>query len=146
MKKLMKTLLAVIMIACFAVMSTACISGKPEKVKAKLEKADYMVMQTTNETEIAAALASMLGSDADAENVECFMMASKGEDGIFIVFCKDSKTAREIKKDAKEYLKEMKEAAEKIGGEAEEELKDVKVGKNGKVVYFGNKAAIKAAR
>lgn len=138
MKKLMKTLLAIMMIACFAVMSTACINSNWRRVKDKLEKEGYEVENTTSEYIIKFYLEE-LGIYIDADEVECAMTAEKGDKFIYILFCESFSAARDAKKDAKDFLELLIE-------EDSSEFEDYKVGRDGKVVYFGHKDAIKAAK
>ena len=138
MKKVMKTLLAVIMIACFAVMSTACINSNWRRVDDKLEKEGYEVEKTTNENYIKGYLEEF-EIHIEADEVECAMAAYKGDKFIYILFCESFSAARDAKKDAKDFLELLIEANSS-------EYEDYKVGRDGKVVYLGHKDAIKAAK
>lgn len=147
MKKLLKSLLAVMLIAMMALSFTSCgVSKTPEKAEKKLEKAGYTVEITEDEA-TRAMIAEMY--DLKAEDIECVLYASKGDENVSIIYCANAKAAKKIHSELKKEMKEAKEALEKLSGtlkeEAEKELKKIKYGRSGKAVYQGTKAGVKAA-
>ena len=147
MKKLLKSLLAVMLIAMMALSFTSCgVARTPEKAEKKLEKAGYTV-ETTDDEATRTMVAEMYG--LKAEDIEVLLTASKGDEYVSIIYCTNAKAAKKIAKELKKEMKEAKEAAEKLSGtlkeEAEKELKNTKYGRSGKAVYTGTKAGVKAA-
>ncbi|MBR2337182.1 MAG: hypothetical protein IKA61_04465 [Clostridia bacterium] len=124
MKKLLKSLLAVMLISMMAISFTSC-APKAEKVKENLEKAGYTVMLFE-------------GDDAEEydEGVTAVLTAVKGLDyknSITIVWYANADDAKKAEEEAKEELKEMGD-----------EGADYVVKRSGKCVWMGHKDAVKA--
>lgn len=136
-------ILALLMVAVLAVgVLAACAPNKdPDKAKAALEKNGYTVYKTSGYGENLVSAA--LGGDAD---VDCTVIGSKkvtvdGKDdyiGVSIIYYKTTDAAKKAYDEAKaEYDKEKEKDADSV--------KDIKIGRSGKMVYSGNKEAVKAA-
>lgn len=148
MKKLLRSLLAVMLIAMMAVSFTSCgVAKNPDKAEKKLDKAGYEVMVIDDEASLNY-FAKMY--DLEDGDIECIVRATKGDDEyVQIIYCANAKAAKaiykEIKKEMKEYKEEIKDLEGDEKKEAKEALKDMKYGKSGKVVYSGSKKGVKAA-
>lgn len=140
MKKFIKSVFLFLMVAVVAVTASGCISSDYTKVKEKLEKAEYSVSETTNDLAISGACVGLaaMGVEVDDSKIVCIMSAAKDDAGIQLYFCEDSATAKSLEEQLKEIIDELKEEAE--------DDEDFKLGRNGKVVYYGNEQAIKDAR
>lgn len=138
-KKFFRSLVAMMLVCLMAISFTSCgISKNPEKVKEKLEKKDYSVILNTLD----------LG---DLSKCEATLTASNGDESIQIFWYKEAEDAREAYEEYKEaYEKAKDEIKDMDDGEAkdkaEETLKNTGYGKSGKVVWFGTKKAIRAAK
>ena len=147
MKKLLRSLLAVMLIAMMAVSFTSCgVAKDPDKAEKKLDKAGYDVMMTDDEATLAmyAKMYDLEGSD-----LECVLMAEDGDEFVYIIYCANVKAAKKIEKELKKQMKEAKEEIAELEGdekkEAKEEFNKIKWGRSGKVVYQGTKKGVKAA-
>lgn len=126
------SIVLVMMLSCLA----SCFGGPnadPDKAEEALKDNDYDVEVIDNEIALA-----LLGLSDDVDNIECVIMASSEEDrddGIFIFYFEE-------KEDADNAFESLEEYAE----EAMEDNDDIVIKKSGKMVYFGTKAAVKAAR
>ena len=142
----MKTTLRILALCMVAVLLVgalaACAPNKdPDKAKAALEKNGYTATKASgNLTNAASAL---FGGEAD---VDCYVTGMKkvtvdGKDdyiGVSIVYYKTTDAAKKAYEDLKaEYDKEKEKDADSV--------KDIKIGRSGKMVYSGNKDAVKAA-
>lgn len=143
----MKTTLRILALCMVAILMVgalvACAPNKdPDKAKAALEKNGYTAAKTSGN--LANAASALLGGDAD---IDCTVSGMKkvtvdGKDdyiGVEIVYYKTKEAAQKAYEDLK---KEYDEAKEKDA----DSVKDVTYGKSGKMVYYGNKEAVKAAR
>jgi len=127
------------LITCFALFGTACRINKDWRdVEEKLIDENYEVQATTSETYIEYYLEDF-NLDDFAKDVECVMMAEKGSKCIFIVFCEDRATAKDIKSEAEDMVEDVADMMD-----IDED--DLKLGRDGKVVYLGHKDAVKAAK
>lgn len=138
MKKLLKTTLAIMLIACFAIMSTACkIDQDWMDVEEKLLSKRYTVECVTDVDDIKQ-IAEDGESEVKAEDIECIMIAIKGTKFIAIVFCYYEDTAEILYDEAVD---------EKVDREIARELRiksdDIEYGVDGRVVYVGLKDAVK---
>ena len=145
MKKVIKIVSAIALSLCLLVCATGCVSNNWGRAKEKLEGAGYNVSATVNtgnvtsKTAIATALSVCSGKiNASTDPIDAYVYASLEGKVIHIFYCKDGETATELK----EAIDANKASLIKTYSMAEE---DAKVGKFGKVVYFGHKDAIKAA-
>ena len=123
----------VLLVMLGALVSCGGPNADPEKAEKALKDNDYDV--EVIDSKIALAL---LGLSDDVDNIECVIMASSEEDrddGIFIFYFEE-------KEDADNAFESLEEYAEK----AMEDNDDIVIKKSGKMVYFGTKAAVKAAK
>ena len=147
MKKLLKSLLAVMLIAMMAFSFTSCgVAKNPEKAEKKLKDAGYEV-EVIDDEEMLAMYAEMY--DLEKGDIECIVEADKDSDYVLIIYCANSKAAKKIYDEYKKQFDEMKEEIKELSGTekelAEEYLDKLKFGKSGKVVYSGTKNGVKAA-
>ncbi len=147
MKKLLKSLLAVMLIAMMAFSFTSCgVAKNPEKAEKKLKDAGYEVEVVDEELGLAMYVEAY---DLEKGDIECVIDAQKDSDGVTIYYCANAKAAKKIYDALKKDFDEMKEEIKKLSGTekelAEEYLDKIKYGKSGKVVYVGTKNGVKAA-
>lgn len=139
MKKFFKITLAIMLIACFALMSTACRINKDwMDVEEKLIDNRYDVDCLISETSISNVLTSM-NLEILTEDVECVISAEKGYKFIIIFFCYEKYAAKDI-----EY--ELEKSVREIAKEKGVSSDDIKYGRDGKVAYLGHKDAVRAAK
>ena len=147
MKKLLKSLLAVMLIAMMAFSFASCgVAKTPEKAEKKLEKAGYEVEIIDDEDALAYYAERY---DLEKGDIECILEAEKDSDYVLIIYCANRKAAKKIHDEYKKEFDEMKEEIKKLSGTekelAEEYLDKLDYGKSGKVVYSGTKKGVKAA-
>lgn len=126
-----KTLKIVSLIALFAILATvlvACIPNDPAKAEDNLKNAEYTVL-SYKEGDIGFDAATVFLEIIGVKNVTAFVTATKGEDGIALIYFADSETAKENYTAIEEYYKE--------------EDKDAVIKRSGKVIYAGTEQAIK---
>ncbi len=143
MKKIMKSLVAMVLLFCVLLTTTGCISKNWSKVERKLEKKGYEVECYTNEAYIEEILEELLINEnykvVDPAEVNCIMMATKGSKAIIIAFCETRDTAKKVKEKAEDLLVEFADLMDI-------NKSDCKVGRDGKVAYIGHEDAVKAAK
>ncbi len=141
MKKLLRSLLAVMLISMMAVSLASCgISSDPKKTKEKLEAEGYSVM-----------LEQVNLGEALGDKTEAYLVASNGEENVTITWYKNADDAKAAYEELEEsYKKAKKELKEMEDGELKDALKkkldNVAYGRSGKIVWFGTKAGVKAAK
>lgn len=126
-----KTLKIVSLIALFAILATvlvACIPNDPAKAEDNLKNAEYTVL-SYKEGDVGFSVATGFLEIIGVKNVTAFVSATKGEDGIALIYFADSETAKENYTAIEEYYKE--------------EDKDAVIKRSGKVIYAGTEQAIK---
>lgn len=126
-----KTLKIVSLIALFAILATvlvACIPNDPAKAEDNLKNAEYTVL-SYKEGDVGFSVATRFLEIIGVKNVTAFVTATKGEDGIALIYFADSETAKENYTAIEEYYKE--------------EDKDAVIKRSGKVIYAGTEQAIK---
>ena len=131
MKKFTKilalTLVLIMSVAMFA--SCAAPNKDPEKAKEALEDNDYTVQM------IDGDLAGKL-----MDGLEAYVAAfDDDENAVFIYYFKDKDAANDAWDEIEEEIKELEE-------EAKEEDVEIVSKKSGKMIYFGTKDAVKAAK
>ncbi|MBQ8393704.1 MAG: hypothetical protein IJX51_08060 [Clostridia bacterium] len=151
MKKIISMALVVLMLVGSMLTLVACagIPSDYKDAKANLEDKDYEVEVQTNDTVINATLAMLFG--ADEVNADALIEAeNEDEDGIILVYCEDSDSAKALEDTYSEFVEETLDALEEYYGkdsdeyaEAAEELEKMEHGVSGKVFYFGTEQAIK---
>lgn len=133
MKKLIKlsalALVLIMMVAAFA--SCAAPAKDPKDAKKALEDADYEVMLIDDETTL-----KYMGVDGLTAYLYAF---NEDEEGIYIYYFEDKDAANDAWEDIEKEVEELKEAAE-------EEDVELIVKKSGSMIWYGTKAAIKAAK
>ena len=125
MKKLLRSLLAVMLISMMAMSLASCGAPKPEKVKKNLEKAGYTVMLVEGDE-----------AKEEGEGIVAMLTATKGvdfTDYVSVEWFADKEDAKKAEEDAKE-------AIEKMGDKGA----DYVVKRAGKCVWMGHKDAVKA--
>ena len=147
MKKLLKSLLAVMLIAMMAFSFTSCgVAKTPEKAEKKLKDAGYEVEVIDEELALAMYVEAY---DLEKGDIECVVDAQKDSDGVTIYYCANRKAAKKIYDELKKEFDEMKEDIKELSGTekelAEEYMDKLDYGKSGKVVYVGTKKGVKAA-
>ena len=141
MKKLFRSLIATMLISMMAISFVSCgIAKDPTKAKAKLEKKGYAVV-----------LEQIDLGDVVGDKTEANLVATKGTDTVTITWYKeaaDAKAAYDALKasfdKAKDELAKMEDGEEKDA--LKKELKNAAYGRSGKIVWFGTKDAVKAAK
>ena len=124
MKRIFCLILSLLLIVgcMLALASCAKPNSDPEKAKAALEEAGYEVL---------------LNGGAFNKKVEATLVAMTldGENYLVVVYYEDKDAANEAWDDARKEAKEL-----------EEEYEDIVCRKSGKIIYYGTKDAVKAAR
>lgn len=137
MKKVFKALIATLMAAFLLVCATGCVAKDWTKAKANLEEEGYAVTSSANELAIAASIA-LHGLTADASEIECYISATKDGASAFFIYCEEGDVAGDLYKQIKADKADLMKAYN---------LNDdtCKMGKSGKVVFFGHKDVVKVA-
>ena len=141
MKKIISLILVCILLLGCAFAITSC--GKDDKDDEKKEATPNKDYKNAAEAlkeagyEVQAFGEGELGY-MEEEGYSAIVNATKDNDMISIVYCVDSKTAEAMYNEAKDALEAMNQ-------DAPEGVTYV-VGKSGKMVWIGTKAAIKAAK
>ncbi len=126
MKKLLKSLLAVMLISMMAISFVSC-GAKPADVGAKLEEAGYTVVVAEGED---------AAEEADAEGATAFVGAQKGLTSyVSIVWFDNADDAEKAEAEAKEALTAMGDLAAGFSVE-----------RKGKVVIAGTATAVEDAK
>ena len=124
-KVLSLTLIAIMM--CAVLVSCGGPNADPDKAEKALKDADYEVMKIDEED-----MLKFLGIDG----LECVLTAgNEDEEGVVIYYFEDAAAANEAWEDI-----------EKEAKEAMEENEDIVCKKSGKMIYYGTKEAINAAK
>ena len=132
MKKLLRSLLAVMLIAMMALSFTSC--AKPEKVEDKLKDMDYDVELYDDEDDLEDWADIMDCGDLKAVlEVECEEEDCWCEATIFWFEKKDD--AKDFVEEMEKYIKELKKEMEEWGDYMDDEIPEV--ASKGKVVVFG---------
>ena len=130
MKKFTKILaLTLVLIMSVTLLASCAAPNKdPEKAKEALEENDYEVLLTD---------ISILGAFAPYDGLEYSLVAGTkdGEEGLVVYYFEDADAANEAWDDIEDEIEEAKE-----------EEPDLIAKKSGSMIYFGTKAAIKAAK
>ena len=144
MKKLLKSLLALMLISMMAISFVSCgVPSDPAKAKANLEGEGYkVILEQVDLGDLGAAL---------GDKTEATLSAIKGEELVTITWYKNADDAKaayekleETYKKAKEELKKMEDGEAKDAAKAM--LDNAAFGRSGKIVWTGTKAAVKAAK
>ena len=142
MKKRFLTIVAVLVLAAvLAVSLVACIPSDPEKAKANLEDEGFFVLPELLTAPFVAAVSlaaegfeeMICAADISAEAID------QGQDPgemIFILYFDSSDNAKAFYEG--DIIQELKEEVDKDG--------TAQLKKQGKIVYIGTEAAIKAAK
>lgn len=138
MKKILKLITALTLVLCLAFSLTACINDDWADVEQKLKEEGYSVTATVEDSGIKTALA-LRGLTAEADDVDCYMVASKDDKQVFIIFCDERDTAKSLATQ----IETRKSDYMKLYNLTEDTCD---YGRDGKVVYFGHKDAVDAAK
>lgn len=135
-----KILAIVLVVALCSVFFAACVPSDPEKAKANLKEAGY-VLGSSND------ILGMVG--LKSSTYEDIITATNGEESVTILYFKEAKDAKaywdKAKAEEKEFLEELKAKDEESYNKYKEEMKNYSRGRSGKVVWSGTKAGVKAA-
>lgn len=146
MKKFTKVL-ALVLVTVFAALSmVACApNSDPEKAEKALKDKDYTVVRVSDGSASIAGMKidasnylNALGAE-DKSDLTAVVYGVKGLIGgenITILYFKDSATAKEY----------WDKAQEQYGKDDSDKDSDYVIKRSGKMIYFGTKAAVKAAR
>lgn len=149
MKKNIGKILAVILVvSVLATVLCACVPSDPAKAKENLKKNGYTI---TPDISGILDLGESFGINTKYEEV---VVATNGDEKVSIVYFKTTDDAKSYLKELKNNRKERKEEIKKAKDEGKiddakykERMKDFnnyKCGRNGKAVYAGTKAGVKA--
>ena len=140
MKKILSTVLVCVLLLGCVFSLASCFGAKPnsdpEAAKKALEDADYKVYAQIKD---GVGLISATKVDIDLEDFESeedMEAAMKDAEFVYIVYLPEDADVDEAYEEAKE---EFEEAKEKY------DIK-IKIGKDGNMIWYGTKAAIKAAK
>ena len=137
MKKLMKSLLAVMLIVMMAVSFTSCgVPSDPAKAEKNLKENEYVIDKVVAKAAVTTYVGAVSGLSAVGKVGEVFL-ATNAEDVVLIVYSEDA-----------EILKKLGEDLETLFEKACPDRKDVdlKQGKSGKCVWVGTAGGVKAAK
>lgn len=115
-----------------ALVSCGGPNADPAKAKAALDEANYLVTKTDNDLALEITEAAL-----DIDDLECIVAGVAKDDAIAIYYFEDAEAAREA-------FAELKTKTDKILENVDEENVISKC--SGKMVYFGTKDAVKAAK
>ena len=144
MKKVIKIVSAIALSLCLLVCATGCVSNNWGRAKEKLEAEGYNVNATVNTDDFSSVTKIQLGlaacgvGDAKTDPISSYVYGSKDGKFVHIFYCESGEIATELVEAI--YAKKAD-----LISTYEMEEKEVKIGKFGKVVYFGHKEAVKAA-
>lgn len=150
MKKNIGKILAVILVvALLATVLCACVPSDPAKAKENLKKNGYTI--TPNIGSILD-LGESFGVNTKYEEV---VAATNGDEFVTITYFKTTDDAKSFLKELKDNKKESKEKLKKAKDSGDisnddykkaiDKMNSYKFGRNGKAVYYGTKAGVKAA-
>lgn len=176
MKKLLKSLLAVMLVAITAFSLASCgVNTDPVKAAENLSAKGYEVATLHDDGSLIAGTAAQAGIEmavagfgVSASDVDYIVSGGKESEAdyetIVIYYCKTDDAANKIyesykglydelkkqietaKEEAKTLTGEEKAEAEEAIKELEDSYNDVSYGKSGMVVWVGSKAAVDATR
>ncbi len=126
---LVAVLLGATLVSC---MGFGAPNADPAKAEEALEKAEYLATKTDNAIAIGVVEESL-----DIEGLECIVSGVAKDNAISIYYFEDAKSAKKA-------FKAMEEKIDDILDDVDE--KDVVAKCSGKMVYFGTKDAVKAAK
>ena len=144
MKKVIKIVSAIALSLCLLVCATGCVSNNWGRAKEKLEAEGYNVSATVNTDDfssvakIKAGLLACGVGNADTDPISSYVYGSKDGKFVHIFYCESGEIATEL-------VEAIDAKKADLMSTYEMEEKEVKIGKFGKVVYFGHKEAVKAA-
>ena len=141
MKRILKLITALTLALCLAFSFAGCINDDWADVEQKLVEEGYEVDVAVGKTELTAAWTalSLVGLNAEPDDIECVMEAEKGEMEILIIFCDD----RDVAKSLATQIETKKSTFMKEMGLTEDTCD---YGRDGSVVYIGHKTAVKDAK
>lgn len=142
MKKTIKGIIAGILACLMLFAFTGCVSKNWAKVEEQLIDKQYDVEVYADEGDIEISLIiACINTYTDEyiapASIEKFVYATKGSLNVCVIYCETAGAAKELKERVEEVETDL---AKKFGYEEGE----YKIAREGKVVYFGHKQAIKA--
>ena len=128
MKKALSIIAVLALVAVLGVALVACVPSDPDKAEANLEEAGYVVVRADSDDLIAGAALKQIDAVTS-------ITATDGDEGVTILYFEDTDAAKAYYEDAQAQWEKLDE----------DEKEGMKMGKSGKVVYFGTEAGVKAA-
>ena len=136
MKKFLKSLLAVMLIAIMALSLTSCgVPSDPAKAKENLTKNEFTVDETAGALAVGVYVTAAYGLSA-SKNIGKVILASKDSDSVLIVYSEDAELLEKLHKDLEALYAEVVKDDEEV---------DLEKGKSGDCVWVGTSAGVKAA-
>ncbi len=142
----MKKLIAILALLSIMVCAVACSSmpSDPKDAKKNLKNEDYSV-ETTDDAEEIEYFVEEFGADADGIEDLIVAFDDDEENLVLIAYCEDTKTAKSLYEDLVDFYEgDFEDLIEE--SDEDIDIDDYKVEKSGKVVIFGHKDMIKAAK
>ncbi len=132
MKKVVKVLAVALVCVLALAMLVACApSSDPDKAVKALKENGFTATTTAGSGDVEC---TVVGTKVD--------LSAKTFDGITIIYYKDASAAKKDWDENKDDLEELKQSLIKEGVDKD----DVVIERSGKMIYYGSKEAIKAAR
>ena len=128
MKKALSIIAVLALVAVLGVALVACVPSDPDKAEANLEEAGYVVVRADSDDLIAGAALKQIDAATS-------ITATNGDEGVTILYFEDTDAAKAYYEDAQAQWEKLDD----------DEKEGMKMGKSGKVVYFGTEAGVKAA-
>lgn len=147
MKKRITIITSVVALAlvCALLFAACAPASDPDTAKKNLKDDGYAATVYDGDSFIIGGTLSLFGIN----NVDKMLVGSKYADDSFefltVLYFKSAKDANEAVEKAKEYAKDREKEEEK-GQKKDEGSIEWTFGKSGKMIWFGTKAAVKAAR
>ena len=128
MKKALSIIAVLALVAVLGVALVACVPSDPDKAEANLEEAGYFVERADSDDLIVGAALKQIDAVTS-------ISATNGDEGVTILYFEDTDAAKAYYEDAQAQWEKLDD----------DEKEGMKMGKSGKVVYFGTEAGVKAA-
>ena len=139
------TSIVVLALVCAMLFAACAPASNPDTAKDNLKKEGYSATVYDGDGLIVGTALALAG----VENVNKVLVASNYKDNSFefltVLYFESSKDANNAVEKAKEHAKDREKEEEKDQKKEEGSVEWV-FGKSGKMIWFGTKAAVKAAR
>lgn len=137
MKKFLKSLLAVMLIAIMALSLTSCgVPSDPAKAKENLTKNEFVVDEAISATAVSAYVTVAYGLSS-VTKIDKVVFGTKDSDSVLIVYSKDAELLEKLHAD-------LETIFAKVSTDSEEGV-SLEKGKSGDCVWVGTSAGVKAA-